>query len=262
MIRIFLLCVLALAHVPCHAFGPLGHQTVAEIASRHLDPQARLAVEHLLGDAAAPAMREASTWADEIKARQDGPRTGSLHFVNLDPATCRYNAKRDCPGGHCIVAALTYFAEQLRAAPTMSERADALRWVIHLVADIAQPLHAYGADRGGNLLQARIGARGTNLHQIWDSVLLDASHLDSLALADHLERRSQTTLPPATIAWNPSAPVSWAEESCRAMTADAYRGGEIDASYVRRFGPVDEQQVKLAGYRLAALLNAVLAWGS
>ena len=237
------------------AFGSLGHQTAAEIAARHLTPAAAFEIQRLLHDRPSNAMRQASTWADEVK-RDGGTRTGALHYTNLDPQTCAFRPHRDCPDGRCIVDALAEFAAVLvdRTRPD-DERADALRWVIHLVADVAQPLHAYGP-KGGLEIQVRFRGRGTNLHHIWDSTLLEEGHLSAIRYADALERERPP--PPNQLAWSTAAPQAWAEESCRLLDANAIQGGEIDAAYVDRYAPVAERQVRIAGLRLANVLNAVL----
>ena len=47
------------------------------------------------------------------------------------------------------------------------KRLTALKYVVHLVADVHQPLHAgYGEDRGGNTYQLQAFMRGSNLHAL------------------------------------------------------------------------------------------------
>lgn len=241
------------------AWGPLGHEAVAEIAARHLTPEATAMVEDLLGDRAGPALREASTWADGLRAFEGLGMTAPFHYVNFPRDSCTYVPRRDCPGGRCVVGALERFARQLREGNTHEARAAGLKWVLHLVADVHQPLHAgYGEDRGGNDFQVRWQGEGTNLHALLDSGLLRTRRLRAVSMADRLARR----LPePAqeTLHWSRDAPRRWAEESCREVAAVYPPSSRIDSAYAERTLALLETRLLLAGHRLAAVLNAIAA---
>ena len=84
------------------AWGAEGHQIIAQIAARQLTPSARSQVGDLLGASVESAMVEASTWADEVRPAR--PSTAPWHFVNVPIGSRGYDARRDCPGGDCIVA--------------------------------------------------------------------------------------------------------------------------------------------------------------
>lgn len=242
-----------------HGFGPVGHQTVAEIASRHLDPQARAEVERLLGDRASNAMRESSTWADDLVNKGGRKDLRPLHYVNFPRGVCGYDAARDCRGGRCAAAALVRFANVLATSHDDAERVEALKWAIHLVGDIHQPLHAgWGDDRGGNDLQLQLMRKPTNLHQVWDSGMINMRGMRAMQYADVLERRPVPR--DVDLAWSSAAPQRWIEESCALIgSARLYDTGKrIDDAYVRRELPVVDARLHEAGLRLAALLNAVL----
>ena len=139
---------------PALAWGYEGHRIVAEIAEQYLEPLTVRQVRELLALENATTLAEVSTWADEIRPRR--PETAPWHFVDIPvhpaPGTsAAYDAARDCPRGDCVVAAIERFAAVLRdkdAAPR--RRLEALKWVVHFVADIHQPLHcADDNDRGG-----------------------------------------------------------------------------------------------------------------
>lgn len=79
-----------------------------------------------------------------------------------------YDAARDCPRGDCVVAAIERFEVVLRdrSAPPR-ERLEALKFIVHLVADVHQPLHcADDGDRGGNDIRVSLSGRRTNLHAV------------------------------------------------------------------------------------------------
>lgn len=244
------------------AWGPHGHQVVAEVAARELKPAARAEVERLLGDRAGNAMREAATWADEIRSEERWRHTGSWHYLNFDLGDCSYSAKQNCRGGNCVVAAIEREARTLadRKAGD-AKRANALRFVIHFVGDVHQPLHAgLGRDRGGNDVQIRYGRDGNNLHGFWDQDIIRA-YRGKLAVMPHADDLLANDGPDGDWHWHDRSPVVWAETSCAIVQRpDFYPArGAIDRDYVQRFAPVVDDQLEAAGHRLAAMLNRILA---
>src|SRR5690606_35847382 len=156
---------------------------VAALAEARLTPAARAQVEPLLrggDDAEQPSLAGISTWAAELREHDPdlGRRSARWHYVNIGESGCRYEPERDCPGGDCVVGAIAAQAGILGDRGRSDvERLRALKFVVHLVADAHQPMHAgYASDRGGNRfqIQLRDGTRdgvGTNLHALWDSGL-------------------------------------------------------------------------------------------
>lgn len=254
------LATLVLIAVPATAaaWGPSAHRIVAELAERQLDPQVRLEIGHLLERSGNSSLAEIANWADEI--RDEGAdselarRTRRMHFVNFTSAECRYDAGRLCADGACAVAAIeTYSIALADRDRSDDERAQALRFLVHFVADVHQPLHAgYRADRGGNLHQVRIDGKGSNLHKVWDSHVLGSRRL---GWRDYARRLGGTK--GAAGFDNPAA---WAEQSCR-LTRDGglYPGKRtIDFDYLERSRPLAEAQIRLAAARLAVLVNGAL----
>jgi hypothetical protein len=262
IVRWLLGALLVLSGGACGAWGSQGHDIVAEIAARHLDPVARAAVEDLLGDRAGNAMREWAEWPDSLNSWPGYGVSQPLHYVNFPRnAACRYDARRDCRGGRCVVGALQHFVAEL-VSGSREQRADALKWVIHLTADIHQPLHAaYRDDRGGNDIQLRYDGRGTNLHQLLDSGLLRDRGLRSVPYAEAL-LREQTMPAQLDPPWADTTAQRWAEESCALVPQVYPRDNRLDAAYAARLRPMLEARLYRAGIRLANLLNQVLGRGA
>jgi hypothetical protein len=130
-------------------------------------------------------------------------------------------------------------------------RLKALKYLVHLVADIHQPLHAgYRDDRGGNQFQLRAFMRGSNLHAVWDSGLLRQLDLDNQALVAMLEKMPMDGI--KLQAWAAEA----AEESCRlAATPGFYPPGQVDKAYATQFSPVMLARLATAARRLAWMLS-------
>jgi hypothetical protein len=248
---------------PGWAWGVEGHEVVAALAARHLTPRAAAQVGALLGAPAQAAMIADANWADEIRDRR--PQTGRWHFVNIPVSAAGYDARRDCPMNDCIVAQIGRQLALLgnRRAPRPA-RVEALRFVIHFVADIHQPLHAAdNGDRGGNDVHVRIRGTGidTSMHQLWDTRLVQGSGRDPIMLAARIAR----DIPPATWrAWQAGTPAAWADQSLYLAQADIYgpakgrRNLRLDRAYVAREAPVVRLQLGRAGARLAWLLNRAL----
>lgn len=257
MLRCFFAIAFLLAAMPAFAWGPLGHRTIAALAQPELAPAARAEIERLLGPGHERSLVDVATWADDL--RDEDParfrETARDHFINFH-GDCRYDARRDCRGGHCIVAALDrnlqILADRKRSR---ADRAGALRFVVHYVADIHQPLHAgYKNDKGGNTVQLRYGRENRNLHSVWDSLILNSAHRSWRIYADTLARAKPLRVPPGD---NPSA---WAEESCRVSRDEGVYpdGNRIDATWLDKQRPMAERRLRIAAKRLAKVLNRVV----
>jgi hypothetical protein len=254
------------------AWSTLGHRLVGEIAQRHLQPATARAVRLLLAGEPVPTLAGVADWADRL--RDEDParfaRTARWHYVNFQPNTCAYDAAHDCAGGQCVVGAIQ--AEQAILADrgrALSDRRDALKFLVHLVADVHQPLHAGGRnDKGGNRYQVSLrtdlpppyfarnqydgGTMGTNLHAVWDYYLLATPKLRTNAYADRIDA---TRMPSFATTIDPAR---WAEESCRVAQAIYPQGHRLDHTYLDAERPVAERRIREAAYRLAHLLDVTL----
>ncbi len=267
--------LLAIA-APAAAWSKLGHQLVGELAQRHLQPRAKAQVQALLAGEAEPTLPGVANWADTLRS-EDPARfkaTSRWHYVNAKGGGCGFDPVRDCSDGGCVLSAI----EAQRAiladdSQPREARRDALKFLVHFVGDIHQPLHAGDrADAGGNQFQVSLatqlepeayardkyvrGVMGTNLHAVWDYYVLGESRLTLQQYADRLD----------ALPWPPAAltarldPTGWARESCSLIVAaDLYpRQHKMDQSYITQWRPTAENRVRLAGWRLANLLNEAL----
>ncbi|MDG2527057.1 S1/P1 nuclease [Stenotrophomonas sp. HITSZ_GD] len=249
-------------HIPqAQAWGGQGHRLVARVADTELTPQARKQIATLLAGEPTPTLAGIASWADELREHDPdlGKRTSPWHYVNLAEHDCAYDPPADCPDGKCVIAALNQQTALLadRSQP-LDVRRQALKFVVHLVGDIHQPMHAgYARDKGGNDFQLQFNGKGTNLHSLWDSGMLYDRHLDDDAYLAELLKRPPT--PAATPVLPPDA-VGWAQASCRvAIAPGVYPDTHVlPAGYVAQYRPLAEAALRQAGDRLAAILNAAL----
>jgi hypothetical protein len=257
----FIACVVAtlsaLLSPQAHAWGPLGHRLVGHLAERELSPKARAEVARLLRGEAEPTLAGVANWADDLRGNDPGlgRRSSPWHYVNLAEDGCRYDATRDCRRGDCVVEAIRRQRAILadRSKPAAA-RAQALKFIVHFVGDIHQPLHAgHAHDRGGNDVQINLDGKGSNLHRLWDSELLATAKLPE---PDYLRRLRKLPSPAST----GIEPARWAEASCRVVLREGFMPprAKIGQDYVLRWRPVAEDRLRQAGHALATLLNDTL----
>lgn len=261
-------CLLAIAlliPVPVAAWGPLGHRLIAGLAWDGMTPEARAEALALLEGEDDPTLAGVANWADQLRAEDPdlGRRSARWHYVNIAEDDCHYTAARHCKGGNCVVEAINDQAAILadRSRPR-AERLQALKFVVHFVGDVHQPLHAgHGHDKGGNTVQVSIDdgsrdGRGSNLHALWDSGLLNSARLDEAKWLARLR-----TLPAAVHVSDTGSAARWAEASCRAVIQPGFypAGPKVGRRYMDQWRPVAEAQLRAGGQRLADMLNAALA---
>jgi hypothetical protein len=267
------------------AWGAEGHEIIAAVAETYLTPQARTAINALLAadhdPLTAPDMLSRSTWADAWRAA--GHReTAQWHFVDIEldhpdvSAACFGAPASDHPASagpaqDCVIDRVNAFAAEL-AAPTtpQAERILALKYVLHFLGDLHQPLHAAdNRDRGGNCVRLSLGgSRTTNLHSYWDTTVVQALGADPQVVAAKL--RAQIT-PTQAAEWRRGTPTAWAMEAHQIAVSVAYWPGappgcdpgaapvSLPAGYDARARDAAALQLKKAGVRLAVTLNRVMA---
>ena len=152
-------------------------------------------------------------------------------------------------------------AQQNLMDPTLSkaERTESLKFLIHLVGDLHQPMHvSRSEDKGGNTVQLNFEGKGTNLHSLWDSRLLDKKGLTKAQLVNDYDKAS-----PATITkWQQTPMIDWIWESYQASSklyaeVDAMNSRAIGEDYYKAHIAIIDQRIAQAGIRLAAMLNAI-----
>src|SRR5258705_770974 len=258
------ICLLLLVLLPAtvQAWGQLGHRVVGELAERQLHPAARAEVRRLLAAEPEPTLAGVSYWADELRdTRPDmAARTKRWHYVNFPRGDCHYTPPRDCPDGQCVVAAINRtFLPLSDHRRSDAERTEALKYLVHFVADVHQPLHAgFGDDRGGNDYQLFFHGDATNLHSVWDARILGQRHMPASDYARTLSRMAPLGVDATGRSDRPA--VEWALESCRIVAApDFYPPkGKLDVEYLRRNQAVADRRLREAGARLADMINYAL----
>jgi hypothetical protein len=267
------LLLLAVALLPTAAlgWGKQGHAAVATLAAAQLTPHAAAEVQALLADDldrhGGPSQRTTlaaiASWPDEI--RDLAPKGAYKGWHTRASPVCG-TALGPCRDGHCVDELLIAYAAVLgdrSASPR--ERNEALKWVVHLVGDLHQPLHSGVGPEGGGIGVAVDGVRvkaGTSLHDLWDHEIGNRA----VALAPLVVAAPDSAVLAAT------APTQWMREARDVARRQVYESiagfacGQrlvapvaLDAGYVERSAAVARTQIERAGARLAQLLNQLLA---
>lgn len=262
--------------LPAMAWGPKGHEIVAKIAELRLTPSAAKAVHDLLNGTDAPggSIRlsddDVANWADDVRPRR--AETGPWHYVDIPFRAVGYDAQRDCAAHKgCVVEAIRDNARLLGdPEATETERRDALRFLVHFVADIHQPLHCAerNGDKGGNLCMVLYPGKSepVKLHVVWDIYLVDRALDDQqLPLLVYAEVLNSRITSKRADSWSKGTSEDWAWESHAEAINDTYwsipENGPphlLAPEYLTcNVGVVQEQLMK-AGVRLASILNEIL----
>ena len=248
------------------AWGRDGHRIIAEISEQYLEPTTAKQVRDLLALENVTTLADISTWADYIRLQRRD--TAPWHYVNIpihpQPGTpAAYNAERDCGHDNCIVAKTSMFEGVLgdKNAPPI-QRLEALKFIVHFVADIHQPLHCSdNNDGGGNGILVEFDGRPANLHWVWDTgILAPAIFADE---RDYARRLVKSINQEELSNWREGSLVDWVNESYRMSVNLIYKHLPsetvvLSESYGRDMLPVVDGQLERAGVRLATVLNVIL----
>lgn len=278
-----LLPLLAVLPSSVHAWGSLGHTTVAYIAQNFICDKTAQFAKQLLNDSSSAYLANVATWADSYRNEPGGGFSSVYHYIDaLDnpPESCNIDYERDCPEEGCIVSAIANYSSRAFAKDIgIVEQQKALKWVIHFVGDIHQPLHVENIAVGGNLINVTFNGAKTNLHSIWDTAIPQKavgnfSQANALSWANNLtteikhgiyKKDSKTWLKGINASDAIDSSMLWARGANQYVCStvlpngpDAVFGKELSGEYYESAIPVVKKQIATAGLRLAAWLDAIV----
>lgn len=270
---------------PCLAWGSEGHILIAAMARSRLSPDTLAKVDAILAqdqDQSTPSdMLSRAVWADVWRSANH-PETAEWHYADVEldhpdfDAACFGHPTVAGPASAgpekaCIIDRVQAFATELGDATTSpAERILALKYVLHFMGDMHQPLHlADNHDHGGNCVPISLGGtRTVNLHSYWDSVVVGELGKDARSI---LTRLNGDITPDRVRAWSKGDVTSWARETHDVAVAVAYSfptppgcapnlaPRDLPAGYDARAQGVAAVQLERAGVRLAVVLENALA---
>jgi hypothetical protein len=240
------------------AWGADGHRAVAKIAEDRLSRKAKRQIQQLLGNT---SLADVATWADDVRNTPEYKHTAPWHFVNL-PLGLDFPAYsqqlKQLPEANAYKA----LQENLRllgdTKQPREKRIEALKFVVHIVGDVHQPMHVSRAeDKGGNDIKLHYDGHDSNLHRVWDSELIKTQGLTYTQMAteyNHPKRKLARQ-------WRHDSPEQWLFESyqlSQKQYAEAPADANLDQQYYTSHIGVVDQRLQQGGIRLAEVLNKTL----
>lgn len=270
------LCLIVVAP-PLLAWGQTGHRAIAAIAENTMQPETLKKARALLDG---HDLAYVSTWADEI--RSDPGRYGysfNWHYTTWQDKDEHFHAADETRDTGFLLSQLERQLALLKDSKgEKSERAKALRFIVHLVGDLHQPLHVGGGnDMGGNTCHVTWFGKASNLHTVWDSGLIENNGLSyselaafssqgrtatAMTAARHGDLRSWALesrnlraeiYPPELVPSDKPGALSYCQES---VASDAKP--KLGYEYSYHYMPIVRDRLYDAGIRLALLLDDAL----
>ncbi len=272
-----------------YVWGQNGHRVVGEIADRHLTLQARQRITELLDG---QSLAQVGTWADEIRSDTSWGCAAPFHYVTLPPGAAY--PENLAPGGDAIRAVAFFEGVLTDPHSARADRQRALKFLVHFVGDMHQPLHiGRGCDRGGNDVRVSWFGESTNLHAVWDTKLIESEDLSFTELVRFLGNPTAEQVG----TYQHATPLDWAHDAQRYLDGvytcyTGFRGGDrcpcfcgqcsggrstfggctatqcslqipdevrLNFQYAYRNKPIVWEQLRKGGVRLAGMLNWIFA---
>jgi hypothetical protein len=267
---------------PVLAWNAEGHMVVAQIAYNHLDPEVKAKCDAVIAvnlgsftSSSSSNFVTAAVWADDFK---NALGTGTSHYIDLPISLDGYPTNTFPPGVPNVVTAINQYIAVLQdPSQPLTNQATALRYLLHYVGDIEQPLHcangittnnaSSGGDAGGNGFS--LGSGNGNLHSFWDG---GGGYLND-SISRPLNSAGQTTLSNRAASVEAAYPYSlsvgtipdsldWAREGWAIARTNTYvgvtNGLPASASYSNRAQATTMQRMAIGGQRLAKLLSTIM----
>ena len=274
---LFCFLVLMSAH-QVWAWGTIGHKSTALIAEAYLSPQAKTTVQNLLQG---QRLVDVANWADSLRDRPEYAHTIPYHYqntrttlrgpVNMDAYKQNLlqlspSDRRNYRAG--VVEAIAGSEQVLRdPQSTFREKQSALKFLVHFVGDLHQPLHTGEARlHGGNPVQVVWKGNESNLHKVWDSDIIydkvqdirgysyrDPSWTYAQWLLDQNRGQAKSGFALGSI-------TSWYQESLsfQKTAYDSEYASNPD-QYEVSAGATIDQRILMGGRRLGEMLNQIFA---
>lgn len=240
------------------AWGVNGHRIVGEIADRHLSKKAKRAIKAILGN---ESIAMSSNWPDFIKSDPAYKKFYNWHFINLEAGLTKDSIYQYLESDTAVDAytKINFLVDQLKNHQlTDSVKKAYLKFLIHIVGDIHQPLHVgHYSDLGGNKIKLKWFHDSSNLHQVWDERLLDFQQLSYTEYATAINHLSKET----AAQWSGMTLQDWIYDSYF-IAQGIYQNtesnhGKLGYAYNYQYLDVLNEQLLKGGIHLAEILNDI-----
>jgi hypothetical protein len=245
MVRILVLVFFLTHSQAAFSWGSAGQTITVVIAEKYLSTTARMKIRRILGEV---TLSRLATWADQARNSEEWRQTGPWHYIDMvsgnylnEPANIR--------------DAISYCQSQLDSAIPDKEKVVWLKFLIHFIGDLHQPMHIGDPlDRGGNQTRVSYLGKKVSLHGLWDSSFIREQGLTISAFVEKLlnQSRSQSALRET---FNTDIVIE--ENYNMRKFLYSFKGREIDKTYARKASDLTDERLWTGGLRLAALLNEI-----
>ncbi len=228
-----------------------GHRAIGDIAEKHLNRRTRKAISKLLDG---QSLASVSNFADEIKADRKYREFSAWHYVNF-PADKKYTDVAPSEYGDLIIGIEKCLSFVKDEKSSQEDKVFYLKMLVHLIGDLHQPMHVGRIeDKGGNDIQVQWFGKGSNLHRVWDTNMINDYGMSYSELAESLPKwtkNQKKTIQSGTV-------LDWVEES-QEIANQVYESAEVGEKLGYRYAYVwwdtVEAQLQKGGLRLAKILN-------
>ncbi|KAJ5836271.1 S1/P1 nuclease [Penicillium robsamsonii] len=265
-----------------NAWGALGHATVAYVAQHYMSPEAAKWAKTVLNDTSDSYLANIASWADSYRKTDEGKWSAPLHYIDAmddPPTSCNVDYERDCPAEGCSISAIANYTQRAgNLKLSTPETAEALRFLVHIIGDLVQPLHDENYEVGGNGIEVTFDNYTDNLHSDWDTYipqkLVGGSSLeDAQGWAESLvheikagsyKKEAKKWTKGDDIGNTIKSATRWAADAnayiCTVVMPDgaaALQTGDLYPTYYNSVIGTIEIQIAKGGYRLANWLNTI-----
>lgn len=238
--------------------------------------------QKVLNDSSSSYLANIASWADQYRLTDAGKWSAPLHYIDaLDdpPTSCNVDYERDCSDEGCSISAIANYTQ--RAGDRRLDNvhtAEALRFLVHFLGDLTQPLHDEAYEIGGNGINVTFDGYSDNLHADWDTYipvkLVGGSSLaDAQSWASSLvEEITSGTFKSESMKWIKGDNINdvittatrWATDAnayvCTVVMPDgaaALQTGDLYPTYYESAIGTIELQIAKGGYRLGNWINLI-----
>ena len=248
LLAVLLAIALLASPTQSFAWGHQGHAIVAQVALQYMAAANRAKLMTLLDGM---TVEEAANWMDAIKSDHANDYMKPYHYLNIE------KGGKEMPKEDNVVSVLQKTLKDLDGINTLPKEAVKVKvlFLMHLIGDLHQPLHVgYGSDKGGNTVQLSFFGRGSNLHAVWDTDIIEYKGINTAGVL-----KTNTYTPGQLAAVKKIDVIGWAAQS-RGYLKEAYMlpSNKIGDLYVDANKPVIEAQLLNAGIRLGSVLDYYL----
>ncbi|MGY6562468.1 MAG: S1/P1 nuclease [Luteibaculaceae bacterium] len=234
------------------AWGPLGHYTIGLIAEKNMNLETVNKVERILDN---QSISGVGVWMDNIRSDKGYAYSYTWHWVTTEDG--KYDASIQEAKGDAYEACLRLIGELKKGGLYPKVEQDKLRMLIHIVADLHQPLHVgKPGDRGGNDVKVQWFGRGTNIHAVWDTDLIESRKMSYTELTRELQKQVTKELKSS---YQSAGINDWLLEAVamRPYIYDIPEDGKLGYEYIYQYRELAEERLLAAGLRLAKILEEI-----